>query len=113
MTAKTIEIRDRATFIPALAVSLDPSNESDKYLLARAGFGTSDMPRKSHTFLITLTGHPTTVVDPDGWVNQRTLGTAHRWIIDHFDLIESGQVVDVEYILGESDDPKVSERFDE
>ncbi len=34
----------------------------------------------------------------------------HTWLIDHFDEIESGAVVDVEFILGEKPAPKVSER---
>ena len=32
MIAKTIEIRDRATFVPALAIRLEPSNEADRFL---------------------------------------------------------------------------------
>jgi hypothetical protein len=38
---------------------------------------------------------------------------AHVWVLEHFDEVEDGSIVDVEYILGESAAPKVSEREDE
>lgn len=41
MTAKTIEIRDRGTFVPALAIRLEPTNEADRYLLGRAGYSSN------------------------------------------------------------------------
>ena len=36
--------------------------------------------------------------------------TAHEWLREHFDEIEDGGVVDVEFILGERAEPKRSER---
>lgn len=39
MESKIIEIRDSGTFIPALAVRLGSSDERERYLLARSGFG--------------------------------------------------------------------------
>jgi hypothetical protein len=41
MTTKAFEIRDRATFIPAIAVRLDPADERERYLIARCGFGVT------------------------------------------------------------------------
>jgi hypothetical protein len=38
--------------------------------------------------------------------------TAHVWLLERFEQIESGAVVDVEHILGETPAPKVSERFE-
>ena len=51
--------------------------------------------------------------DPDSWPNERTYGTVHRWLLGHWREIQSGAVLDVEYILGEMPIPKVSERLDE
>ena len=38
---------------------------------------------------------------------------AHRFVIDNWATIQSGQVVDVEFILGETKQPKCSERIGE
>ena len=35
---------------------------------------------------------------------------AHQHIIENFDEIEHGGLVDVEFILGETEEPKTSER---
>jgi hypothetical protein len=36
----------------------------------------------------------------------------HHWLLDHWGEIKSGDVVDVEFILGETATLKVSERKD-
>ncbi len=109
MEAKMIEIRDKGTFIPALAVNLKPGNLDDRYLLARAGFGTEPADQARYVLLIRIEGSTMVHYDDLRWPNQRTLGVAHRHIIEHFDDLESGDVVDVEFILGETDEPKISE----
>ena len=38
MILKAIEIRDAATFIPAVAIKMEPANEEQRYLMARVGF---------------------------------------------------------------------------
>jgi hypothetical protein len=37
------------------------------------------------------------------------MGNAHHWIIEHWDELKDSDVVDVEFILGETQQPKVSE----
>lgn len=37
--------------------------------------------------------------------------TAHKWIIENWDELEHGQVVDVEFILGIASEPKIAERL--
>jgi hypothetical protein len=110
MIAKTVEIRDVATFIPALAVKLCPGNEGDRYLLARAGYGREAEAQAAYVILARVEGgNGTATCDPYDWTN-RTMKHAHAWLIDHFDEIESGAVVDVEYIMGVRSEPKLSER---
>lgn len=107
MTTKTFEIRDSATFIPALAIRLDPSCEEDRYLLARAGF----VPDRKHIVLCHL-AKDQSHWSPGAWEGgTRTMPTAHKYIIDHFDDLKSGQVIDVQVILGETKEPKKSERI--
>lgn len=47
------------------------------------------------------------------WIKQWTsaMGNAHNWIIDHWQELKDGDVVDVQFILGETKEPKVSERL--
>jgi hypothetical protein len=111
MTAKTFEIRDRMTFIPVLAVKLEPSNEADRYLLGRAGFGIYPENQARYIQLIRISGgEGPTYCNPGDWAD-RTMQTAHLYLLDHFDELESGSIVDVEHILGETTELKVSERI--
>lgn len=107
MIAKTFELRDAATFVPVLAVKLEPSNEADRYLLARAGYRRQPHEQAEYVVMWALAGGECTY-DPHDWGN-RTRQVAHAYIIDHFDQLESGAVVDVEFILGERGAPKRSE----
>ncbi len=56
MICKTIEIRDANTFISALAVKLRPECEQDRYLLARAGYGTTGTQQAAYVVLVKLDG---------------------------------------------------------
>jgi hypothetical protein len=104
---KTIQIRDRATCIPAVAFkfALD-SDTTDREIqaLKRVGFGG---PREwpNYTMVMKLSDMETRY-DSFQWPNQRTMGTAHRHIEIHWDEIKSGDVVDVEFILGETPERK-------
>jgi hypothetical protein len=109
MICKTIEIRDRGTFIPALAVRLIPTTEQDRYLLGRAGYGTDPVQQGGYVILVRIAGgNGQATSDPYDW-DTRTMQAAHLWLIEHFDAIESGGVVDVEYLAGETAAPKRSE----
>jgi hypothetical protein len=109
MECKTFEIRDRATFIPVLAIRLEPSNEQDRYLLARAGYGREAETQGSYVLLCQVdggSGHCTS--DCYEW-GSRTYHVAHDFIVTHWSKLPSGAVVDVEFILGESQKMKRSE----
>ena len=110
MIARTFEVRDRATFIPMLAVKLEPDCEADRYLLERAGYGDTAHDQAQYVMLWNLDGgDDQATIDPYKWRNRRTRQTAHAYIIQHWDDIASGNVIDVEYILGETPHPKRSE----
>jgi hypothetical protein len=107
MIVKALEIRDRNTFIPVVAMSTDPANEGQRYLLRRAGYA----PDGRTIILMSLTQPTRAAYDPYEWPGDvRTFRVAHIWIEQHFDELEDGAVVDVEHILGETAAPKVSER---
>jgi len=104
---KFLEIRDSATCIPALAIKLNSADETYRYFLKRAGYSLEGMG--SIELIKLSTGEAN--YDPFCWDgNSRTMRLAHVYIKGAFDALVNGEVVDVEYILGETKEPKVSER---
>lgn len=109
MTSKIIEIRDSATFIPALIIRLDTYDEKERYLLARAGYGRNP---EEYVLLAQINGESGRIsCDVYHW-SDRTYQTVHDYVIKNFDSILPGDVIDVEYILGESTKKKQSEMLE-
>ena len=110
METKILEIRDEGTFIPILAIDMNPSIEArgvDTYYLRRCGYTCDGAPNIAITRL-DMNGSPAWY-DPYGW-GGRTFPVAHNYIIENWDNLQTGDVVDVSYILGETATPKRSER---
>lgn len=99
MEAKTLEVRDKGTFIPVMGVQV---SGADGYLMRRAGF------RGAMIYLVHLAGERC-AYDPYTWAD-RTMRTAHQFIEKEWDNLQDGDVVDVEFILGESMIQKPSEQ---
>lgn len=97
---KLIEIRDKGTFIPAMAIQV---SGEDGYLMRRAGFGDPMI------YLMTLATQKASY-DPFAWGN-RTMSVAHQFIETFWETITDGFVVDVEFILEETSEAKKSEQF--
>lgn len=112
MKAKLLEVRDVGTFIPVLAVNMRTDNEGDRYLAGRAGYGRTAKQQADFVWVAKMTGsEPSSTYDPHGWPgSSRTMTVAHQYIVDHFDELKPGAVVDVEHILGITETPKESER---
>jgi hypothetical protein len=123
MKAKALEVSDRATFIPMLCVEMSPQpffSASDsppnsvysaayrdqRYLLRRCGY-----PCDEYTVILMtrLDGNGKASSDPFYW-GDRTFQTAHVYIIEHWDELKDGDVIDVEFILGETSEKTRSER---
>jgi len=103
---KLFEIRDAATFIPVMCIAIQPDrHKKEDYLLRRAGFG----PDFRLIQVVWLENNKTSY-DPYGWGGGRTLPEAHRYIEENWDQLKSGDVIDVEFILGETGVKKESER---
>lgn len=108
---KIFEIRDRMTFIPALAFKLDPKNEAEVFLAAKAGYsGHIDM-QKTYVFLMPISGgHGYFSSDVYEHRNGgRTMAVAHKYIEENYETLEHGALVDVQFILGETSQPCESE----
>lgn len=109
MKAKALEIRDKATFIPILAVNMNSNGiEGQRYLLRRCGYPCDGQPNITITRL-SADGTPAWN-DPYAW-GGRTFPVAHNYIIENWERLNDGDVVDVEFILGETQAPKRSERI--
>lgn len=112
MKTKTFEVRDRMTFIPVLAVKLDPTCEAERYLLARSGYGRLPDEQSKYILLVKLSGgNGPARCDPFEW-DGRTMRAAHTFIEVHFDEMETGEVVDAEFILGEKKEPAISDALE-
>lgn len=121
MITKAFEIRDAATFIPVIATKMIPQwigidgkydeANPERYLLRRAGFGFDD-PCVIVCRMEASGADRNATYDPYSWTGARTMQVAHLYITEHFDALESGAVVDVEFILGESQQSKQSERLE-
>lgn len=122
MNVKLLELRDEATFVPLLCVDMnlppDKPNEyanaalesyvAQLYLLRRCGYPCDGRPNIAITHL-RCSGDKCSN-DPFYW-GGRSFPVAHKFIIENWDTLKDGDVVDVQFILGETPEPKVSERF--
>lgn len=108
MKILALEVRDTATFIPVAAVQMTDANEAQRYLLRRCGYDLTHKPLA--IVLFRMNGDGYAYSDPYSW-GGRTMQMAHQHILEHFDELADGDVIDVEYLLGERDAPKPSERL--
>ena len=101
--AKQFEIRDRSTFFAAVGIPVDGST----YLARRSGYG-------ERLILFGRLGGGTFRFDPNDWScheSPRTFPVAHDYIAENWNTLVSGDVIDVEYILGETTEKKLSEEL--
>jgi len=109
MEIRLFEVRDRATFIPVMAICFDPDKikreSQDEYLLSMAGYDGW------YILYAPLDGLKSGEINYDSshW-NDRTHKTAHEYIKTHWDELKPGDVVDCEFIRGESKESKTMQR---
>lgn len=108
MKAKIIEIRDEGTMISCLCVDMNPDNDAQRYHLRRHGYACDGRP---NVIVTHAAGDGTQATNDPYAQHGRTWPTAHAYIIEHWNELADGDVVDVSYIKGETAAPKVSERF--
>ena len=112
MDVKLFELRDAGTFVPVMCVRVESSHDQERYLLRRCGCSMRDDPP-----MVIMSGlqggEDKATCDPYDWGMNRTRQIAHKYIVEKWDDLKTGDVVDVEYILGERTTPKTSEKFDQ
>jgi hypothetical protein len=109
---KMFEVRDEGTTMVVLALKPDPRFEAERWGWAKSGYGTDPIGQRHYVLLAPLhAGEGLLVCDPFKHPGQaRTLPTAHKHIIENWDYLRSMDVIDVQFILGETTVAKVSER---
>ena len=98
MKIKLFEVLDRATCIPAIAIELNleaRNKQKENRLIHRAGYGHNPV------ILFGMLGGGNFNYDPYDW-GDRTMRAAHNHISEKWNKLESGDVIDVEDILGEA-----------
>lgn len=113
METKLFEVRDRMTFIPVMCTKLSPTNEADRYLLTLSGYGLRAEVQQRYILYASLRELKIEHSSHEQPTNPRTHQIAHQHIEKHWDELNSGDVVDVEFILGETTASKASQRLDE
>jgi hypothetical protein len=112
---KVLEVRDSGTFIPVVAVCCNAPwaegspDDQAWWLLRKVGFPLQE----PLIFVMRVAGADfQTNWQPHEWSisGVRTLHVAHQHMIENWHKLENGGVVDVEYILGETAQPKISDR---
>lgn len=109
MIVKTLEIRDSATFMPVIAIKPIADNEGQRYLLRRDGY---DAGPDEQCVILIKPQCDGVAYDPYHWIGARTMQVAHIYIAENWDTLHDGDVVDIQFILGETAMSKISERED-
>src|ERR1700731_2670330 len=104
---KVLEIRDRSTLIPAFAIKMLPFDAMELFLFRCSGYSGFNHPC---IILLSLQAPWHAAKHSDEWCERspRTMSTAHKYIEKHFDQLKPGDVIDVEFILGEKDKPSIN-----
>ena len=108
MEIKCLEVRDSMTFLPVICIRPVPRNRGQRYLLRRDGYRGDE----SEPCIIMIDAQCRGVAyDCYDWPSGRgrTHKQAHNYIQQHWHELKDGDVVDVEFILGETLQPKISE----
>lgn len=107
---KFFEVRDHGTCMPAIAIKMSHvgRNEAEQFLLENAGYAPDEV--SAVCIFLAFIGVNVCNYDPYSW-KDRTKQVSHLYIEENFDNLESGSVVDVRFILGESKVPTASDRF--
>jgi len=122
---KFFEVRDRGTYIPVVAFTPrdihDSAHQTTRAEVVRHGLQRSGFAARSVEVGLVLEQSVIVVelspvrasADPYDWPGQtggtRTMAEAHRIIESRWHYLRSGEVIDVEFHLGETKVPKVSE----
>lgn len=105
-TSKFIAVMDRGTRIPLIAFKMSPDGLKEHVMFCTHGFGV--LPHE-YTFFYDVNSGKCSY-DPYKIGDAYTLTPACKYIHDHWNEIESGSLVDAQYLRGETSEPRDWER---
>ena len=108
---KFFEVRDRGTNISVMATLVRPSLADRAYrriasIIGRAGYSAS--PNYPNQIVIVHLADNKVTSDPFDW-NSRTMIGAHQFIQAHWGELNDGELIDVRFVLGETEAPCASD----
>lgn len=102
VTLKFLEVRDICTNITVFAFATRSEDPIESYHLIREGFCQD-------TIMMGRLETGETHYDPYDW--DSTLFKAHEYLLEHFNELQTGDVIDVAFLNGRRDKPAMSERL--
>ena len=102
METKLFEVRDRGTMIPAIGTKMTATDPRGIALLRRAGYDPFAMHGSALILFTDAQGGRIAHYDEFEFGSARTMSVALQFIRRNWSKLESGDVVDVEFILGET-----------
>ena len=115
---KALELRDRGTFIPMLAVKVQVDSDfqsQEDWLLRKSGWGRGQSGYYLFNSADDGSHFAVSCGDPEflhsqSFPSDRTYTVAFTYVSSHWDEFQSGDVVDVQCILRETEFPVESDR---
>lgn len=102
MKSKFFEVRDVGTCIPIVAVKTLGDNFQEQLFYDKGGWSQDTV------IILQMNEYLSCSYDSFNW-DSRTMKVAHQYIEENFDNLQNFDVIDVQYILGETAQKKVSE----
>lgn len=110
---KFFELRDKGTCISLMAMRLHAGNSKERWLLSRAGYGSTYELQSEYVMIANVDGGTFKMTfNPLEWESE-TMRIAHMYIRKNFDRLELGQVVDVQWIMNETPEQCESDFYKE
>jgi hypothetical protein len=118
---KFFEIRDEGTTMVVYCFKLIAEGELERHLIGKGGFGAQELDQAGYVIYYWPVDdsnpsqtRPAASYDLYRWhpsvTGTRTQFVAMQVIRRYWDILESGDVIDVQYALGETDIPKGHDR---
>lgn len=110
METKFFEVRANATCIPIVASRLKATNESEKWMLAHTGYGLT-IEEQSQFILVTRLECDSPAVSTPHRESSPEMCIIHKYLMEHFDELTSGAVLDSDFIEGRRLTPRKTDRL--
>lgn len=110
METKMFEVRDDGTLIPVLVVKYEVHDKKDLRFFERGGVDIRSIVSIPPVIQVTMLTTMETERSAGAWKG-RTMRVAHRFIQEKWYELENYAVIDVEFILGETQTSKSSELY--